>query len=263
MPFDATAVEILIASPSDVLDERDIAVEVIADWNRSYSLEQRVVLLPRRWETHSAPELGDRPQEVVNRQVVDQCDLVIAIFWTRLGTPTGIAESGTVEEIERCAERGKLAMVYFSRSKIDPARIDLEEMARLRTFEGSMRQLGLVETFTSTTEFREKLRHQIDQQVRTLIAKSAQTKSAEGLADDLNLRLGVEAVGIQGEVFPISVVTCPDLAEVPDYKQPQTTRSSVGGVTFGSDDNANYYRELVRWYMTAVGSWPAQLTLRK
>jgi hypothetical protein len=39
---------------------------------------------------------------------------LIGVFWTRVGTPTGIAESGTLEEIERVAAEGKLVMLYFS-----------------------------------------------------------------------------------------------------------------------------------------------------
>ena len=47
--------------------------------------------------THSRPQMGDRPQELINKQLVGHCDLLIGSFWTRLGTPTGRAESGTAE----------------------------------------------------------------------------------------------------------------------------------------------------------------------
>src|SRR5438270_8352332 len=40
---------------------------------------------PLRWETHTAPEYGRRPQEVINRQIVDHCDFLVGVFWTRVG----------------------------------------------------------------------------------------------------------------------------------------------------------------------------------
>ncbi len=105
MSYAARVFRILIASPSDVNDERDIAVSTIQAWNDLNSSERQIVLLPLRWETHSAPEYNRRPQEVINRQVVDHCDLLVGVFWTRIGSPTGAAESGTLEEIERVATR--------------------------------------------------------------------------------------------------------------------------------------------------------------
>ena len=58
------------------------------------------MLEPVGWETHSVPELGDRPQAIINRQILRESDLLIAVFWTRIGTATGAHPSGTVEEIE-------------------------------------------------------------------------------------------------------------------------------------------------------------------
>ncbi|MDX8033473.1 hypothetical protein SK803_24915 [Lentzea sp. BCCO 10_0856] len=65
MPFDARVFQILIASPGDVQAERDTITEVIHEWNYLNSREKSIVLLPLRWETHSAPELNERPQVVI------------------------------------------------------------------------------------------------------------------------------------------------------------------------------------------------------
>jgi|GEM_PF-3652764 hypothetical protein len=98
MAYDCRVYRILIASPSDVEDEREIAVTVIQEWNNLYSYSRKVALLPLRWETHTAPEYGTRPQEVINLAIVDECDLLVGIFWTRIGSPTGIGDSGTLED---------------------------------------------------------------------------------------------------------------------------------------------------------------------
>jgi hypothetical protein len=57
---------------------------------------------------------------------VRDCDLVIAIFWTRLGTKTPRADSGTVEEISEHANAGKPALVYFSSRNVDPRKINIK-----------------------------------------------------------------------------------------------------------------------------------------
>ncbi len=152
MAFNSRTFRILIASPSDVTEEREIAVRVIQDWNDLYSHLRNVVLLPLRWETHTAPEFGVRPQEAINRAIVDDCDLLIGMFSTRIGTATGVAESGTLEEIERVAKAGKPVMLYFSKVGADPDLLDLEQLRRLREFKADITSHALIESYKSTLD---------------------------------------------------------------------------------------------------------------
>lgn len=174
MSFNARVFRILIASPSDVEEEREIAVRTIQEWNDLNSSERQIVVLPLRWETHSAPEYGRRPQEVINRQVVDHSDLLVGIFWTRVGSPTGEADSGTLEEIERVASHGKTVMLYFSQVKQDPDRIEPDQLQRLREFKKKTFPKALVETYSTTIEFRDKLSKQLEIQLRTLVVEESQ-----------------------------------------------------------------------------------------
>jgi len=50
MAYDSRTYRILIASPSDVEEERDVAVNVIQEWNDLNSYSRKVTLLPLRWE---------------------------------------------------------------------------------------------------------------------------------------------------------------------------------------------------------------------
>jgi hypothetical protein len=168
MPFNSRAYRVLIASPSDVDEEREIAVRVIQEWNDLYAYTRGVVLLPLRWETHAAPEYGTRPQEVINRVIVDQCDLLLGIFWTRIGTPTGVAESGTLEEIVRVAQLGKPVMLYFSKVGTDPDQIDLDQLHRLKKFKADTCMNALTESYRSHIEFRDKLARQLELKIRDL-----------------------------------------------------------------------------------------------
>src|SRR4051812_41832398 len=114
MPYDAKVIKVFIASPGDVSTERQIIRDAINEWNTIHSEDKRVFLTAVGWETHAAPAMGERPQGIINSQILAGCDLLVAVFWTRLGSPTGKATSGTVEEIEAHVSSGKPAMLYFS-----------------------------------------------------------------------------------------------------------------------------------------------------
>jgi hypothetical protein len=121
--------------------------------------------------------MGERAQAVINRQLRD-ADLLVAAFWTRVGTPTAEAISGTVEEIERHLAAGKPAMLYFSTQPVAPDSLDPEQYRLLRDFRESCRARGLVEEYDSIEQFREKFTRQLAQ---TIIRHfPAQTESSGG-----------------------------------------------------------------------------------
>jgi hypothetical protein len=74
MPQKGTIYRILIASPSDCVKERSSIPEIIYSWNSVHSFHTGIILEPVMWETHVIPELGNRPQEIINNQIVDSCD---------------------------------------------------------------------------------------------------------------------------------------------------------------------------------------------
>ena len=134
--FKTTTYRVLIASPGDLAEERLAATEAIHEWNVQHAAAEGVVLLPVKWETHAVPTAGVRPQEAINRQLVSNCDILLGMFWTKLGTSTGVAESGTVEEIDQFVAAGKPAMLYFSSRPIDPGKIDIDQHRKLKEFKG-------------------------------------------------------------------------------------------------------------------------------
>jgi Domain of unknown function (DUF4062) len=111
MSFQAIVLKVMIASPGDVAEKRRVVTEEIHRWNDANASTRRLVLLPVKWETHSTPQLGSPPQTIINRQLVDDADILIGIFGTRIGTPTEDHVSGTVEEIKKHVAAGKTAKV--------------------------------------------------------------------------------------------------------------------------------------------------------
>jgi len=164
----------LIASPSDVAKERQLAREVILEWNAIHAKDRRIVLAPVAWETHASPEMGDRPQAIITKQIARDCDLLIAVLWTRLGTPTGTSPSGTVEEIREHVAAGKPALIYFSEEPVRLDSVDEAQYRALKDFRAECQQKGLYESYSSASGFREKLVRQLAQTVIRKFAPGSQ-----------------------------------------------------------------------------------------
>ncbi len=165
MPFNARVVKVMIASPGDVANERQRVREVLAEWNNIHAEDRKLVLMPIGWETHSTPTMGDRPQAIINKQVLANCDLLVAVFWTRIGSPTGVAPSGTVEEIQEHLNSGKPAMLYFSSAPVRPDSVDDKQYAALKKFKQECYKKGLVESYDSIGEFGNKFSRQLSQTI--------------------------------------------------------------------------------------------------
>jgi hypothetical protein len=161
MTYDARVVEVMIASPGEVADERRMVRDILASWNNLHARERRVVLLPVSWETHSSPDLSGRAQQIINDRVLSGSDLVIGIFWTKIGSPTGKEESGTVEEIKEHHAAGKPVMLYFSNAPIPQDRLDHDQFVKVQALKMWALEQGLVGNYDSADDFRAKLRDQL------------------------------------------------------------------------------------------------------
>ena len=165
MSYNAVAFNVMIASPGDVASERSIIRDVIYEWNAVHSKLRNIVLLPIGWESHSSPEMGASPQEIINHQILDKCDLLIAVFWTRIGTPTNEYSSGTVEEIEKHIALGKPAMLYFYSQPAVQDTVDSEQIAKVKEFRESVKSRGLYESYDSHSNFKDKFYRQLQLKV--------------------------------------------------------------------------------------------------
>jgi hypothetical protein len=139
--FEAFVLQVRISSPGDTGEEVAAVVESLHGWNGSRAEAAQVILLPRHWRSDAVPRLGvGSGQGVINEQLVDDADIVIALFDARIGQATAAAVSGTAEEIQRAIDAGKHVHVWFSNEPIrrDP---DLEQLAALREFRAALARI--------------------------------------------------------------------------------------------------------------------------
>ncbi|MFV8756278.1 hypothetical protein ACNOYE_37505 [Nannocystaceae bacterium ST9] len=161
MPVHVKVFRVLIASPGDVSTERDLIVDEMNRWNMIHGVSQEIIFLPCRWEESSVPELGGHPQEIINRQLVDNVDGLIGVFWTKLGSKTPNNPSGTAEEIVRVSGAGKTCRIYICERAVpfdlvsDEARN--KEFMRLKEYKDELFKKGLMQVFLTPDELRTKL----------------------------------------------------------------------------------------------------------
>jgi len=161
MSYSAIVYKVMIASPSDVAPERSVIREVLSEWNTVNSDTRKIVLLPVSWETHTSPAMGDSPQAIINKQILSDCDLLVGVFWTRIGTATGEYVSGTVEEVENHIKASKPVMLYFSSAPVHPDSVDNNQYYELKKFKESCKSKGIFETYIDLNDFRSKFYRQL------------------------------------------------------------------------------------------------------
>jgi hypothetical protein len=160
-----TCYRVFVASPNDVIDERDQLADVISELNGTIAPYHGFVLELLRWETHCYPAMG-RAQRVVTRQL-GYYDIFIGIMWKCFGSPTGRARSGTAEEfrIAYQAWRRKQVlevMFYFCQEPFMPRAVsELDQFRDVLNFKSELSQEMLVWEFDRHAAFTDLVRAQL------------------------------------------------------------------------------------------------------
>ncbi|HEX6185658.1 MAG TPA: HEAT repeat domain-containing protein [Pyrinomonadaceae bacterium] len=208
---------VVVASPGDVRAERDLLPGVLEELNRSVAAERGLLLELRRWETDAYPGFHlEGPQGLIDPILkVEECDILIGIFWKRFGTPTAEARSGTEHEIMRaCAaweERGRpQVMVYFNQKAYAPrSKEETDQWGQVLDFKGRFPEKGLWWSYKSRPLFEKLVRNHLGNFIRQhypLNSVSADASAAEAVpqgrgADELTADYRAWLAGRVGRVY--------------------------------------------------------------
>jgi hypothetical protein len=102
MSYNAPVYRVFIATPSDVEKEREKIRLAIHKVNEDFSNDG--MFMPVMYE-QLPPAAGVAPQQTINKKALRNCDVLIALFWTKIG-------KGTKDELIEHLNSGKYAMVY-------------------------------------------------------------------------------------------------------------------------------------------------------
>ncbi|EJF1759244.1 hypothetical protein ACX843_003433 [Vibrio cholerae] len=185
-----TIINVFVASPGDVSDERSALESIISELNRTWSRSLNLRLELVKWETDIHPGFGKYPQDVINQQLNDEYDIFIALFWSKVGSPTDVAESGTIEEFERAYQKHKNdpssldIMVYFKDQAIPPSKMDYVQLRKLQSLKVQMGEKGgLYWTFDSTEDFENLLRGHLSRVAQSWSNKLSVKEPPEPIGD--------------------------------------------------------------------------------
>ncbi len=151
VPEMISVIRVFVSSPGDVAEERRALDEVIDRINRTdgRALSARFELW--KWETDTVPQIGPKPQSVIDNQVPAHYDIYLGIMKHRFGTP-GSHGSGTEKELKDALRRwGKLGvpwiLFYFAADKVAPNNLDLDQYSKVRQFRKELERKGLYSTY--------------------------------------------------------------------------------------------------------------------
>lgn len=158
-------IQVFVASPSDVAEEREALETVIVQLNQIWSQTLGLTFELVKWDTSVRPTFGSDPQSEINKQIGLEYDVFIGIFWGRLGTETPRAASGTIEEFDRAYARldstdnAPEIMLYFKDAPIAPSKLDPKQLQGVQDFKRSLPSKGgLYADFEDLAGFESSLR---------------------------------------------------------------------------------------------------------
>lgn len=162
-------IKLVVASPSDVQQERDLVERVVKEINEGVAEDRGLQLKLYRWETDTYPGFHqDGPQGLIDSILeIENSDILIGIFWKRFGTPTRDAQSGTEHEFRVAHEAWKQngrphIMVYFcQRPYTLRTSEEAEQSVKVLRFKEDFPEEGMYWEYDEPSDFERKVRKHI------------------------------------------------------------------------------------------------------
>jgi hypothetical protein len=241
----AQIVRIVVASPGDVQAERDALPAVIEELNKGIAADHGLRLELYRWETDAYPGFhAEDPQSLIDELLrIEDCDVLIGIFWKRFGTPTKDAQSGTEHEIQIAYEVWKKhgrpqIMVYFNQKAYTPkTKGETDQWGQVLEFKESFPKDGLWWPYKGKAQFEKLARNHLSQFIRHQSSKDKpqpQATSARSLdelikayRDHLTDRVSRVRIFGEAESRPLRNVFV-ELTIVEEYERPTIHAKRLG-----------------------------------
>lgn len=189
MAYHSLTLHMLISAPGDIPPEDMATVHrAINRWNFRNGpsvVPTPVTVIPILWSDHAYSEFGVRAQESLNTQLVAEADLAFAMFANRLGTPTGEADSGTVEEMNKMFDAGKHVSIVRSITVVPERGADAaEQNLRLEKYLTEvMNGKGLVMQYDSGESLAEQVHHVLTAQA-SIFSRDASAPTQPSVSPD-------------------------------------------------------------------------------
>lgn len=169
MKLKGQGIRALIVMPEDLVVEKSIINSSISKWNeddynsRNYFLRQFI------WNEKIYSEEYDKS--------VENCNILIGVFWHKLENNSGTKVSKTEKVIEQFLNSYKHVMLFFSQSPPDPSKITtLFEYPYLKKFEDKMGNQMVAKSYNGYRDFEEKFCPQLEKNLFEIIMRDEEDR---------------------------------------------------------------------------------------
>jgi len=150
--------------------------QVFEDLNRGIASERGFHLNLLRWETDAFPRFHEQgPQGAIDESLrIQDCDIIIGMFWARFGTPVSDASSGTEHELQIAYESWKeikrpSIMLYFKSQPFFPkTEEDTDQLGRVYRFKKKFAQEANYGDYQDVEDFKRRVSNDLTQLLREL-----------------------------------------------------------------------------------------------
>lgn len=195
-----TQFDLLISCPGDITEEIKLIKDAVDQFNSTYSDTIGISIRAKHWSKNSYPQSGDKPQSLLNKQFVSDCDAAVALMWTRFGTPTDEYGSGTEEEISLMLESNKQVFMYFCDKPISPSKMNTDEYKQVQSFKNKYGNKGIYCTYTSNDEFQGLFYAHLSQYFLTI-------KKVEEIKNSKHPSLTIKGIDIHNRISDNATIT--------------------------------------------------------
>jgi hypothetical protein len=160
MPVDVKKLLVVLAGAGDVDPEIQQVRNAITEVNRTMHFANAKIYLDLiHWRTHAYPGLDPRgAQPVIDPSLgIEHCDIFLAVFWKRFGTPVHDADSGTEHEVREAVRSMQSKglpriMLYFSNALYGPTSPEeTDQWSKVLRFKQQYRGSGFTIDFDHDT----------------------------------------------------------------------------------------------------------------
>jgi CheY-like chemotaxis protein len=174
MPKSVTEYTLIISCPSDVNAYLQYIESAVVSFNNGFGNQNDIILRTLHWSknAYSSVQKDSSAQKEINRQMVENSDMLVGVFWGRFGSPTESYGSGSEEEIEIMITLKKPVLLYFLDKPIAPSKIDPEQLSKVNQFKEKHKSDGLYFVLTDEMDLSLKLRDQLELKFMDLLNDS-------------------------------------------------------------------------------------------
>lgn len=175
-------IRVALVSPSDVEKERELANRIVDDINKHLATPFGMFIELRRWEDFYPGFDPSGPQGQIDSQLnLSDCDIVVGIFWKRLGTLTAFGQTGAEHEIQVAYDSWLVretpqVMLYFNKERFYPSTSeDARQVQMVIEFRDKYRQSGLLDEYEGPYMFSEHFRNHLTRIIADRVTKRGST----------------------------------------------------------------------------------------